>query len=82
MSSQRVSERVAHGGHSIAQKDIIRRFPRSLKNLLQEFSYQADYCWCFMNSTQQPELIFEQAGKVRNITNQCLYEVLLKEAKL
>lgn len=82
MSSQRVAERVAHGGHNIVQKDIIRRFPRSLKNLLQEFSYQVDDCWCFMNSTQQPELIFEQTGKVRNITNKRLYEILLKEAKL
>lgn len=82
MSSQRVAERVAHGGHNIAHADIIRRFPRSLKNLLREFSYQVDHCWCFMNSTQQPELIFEQTGQVRNIANQSLYQVLLREAEL
>ncbi len=82
MSRQRVAERVAHGGHNIPHKDIIRRFPRSLNNLLQEFSYQADDCWCFMNSTQQPELIFEQVGNVRNIINKPLYEILLKEAEL
>ena len=34
MSRQRVAERVAHGGHNIPVKDIIRRFPRSLNNLL------------------------------------------------
>ena len=33
MSVLRVAERVAHGGHSIPQADIERRFPRSLNNL-------------------------------------------------
>lgn len=82
MSSQRVAERVAHGGHNIAYEDIVRRFPRSLKNLLLEFSYLVDHCWCFMNSTQQPELIFEQTGHIRNIANQSLYEILLNKAEL
>src|SRR6185295_13953176 len=34
LSRLRVAERVAHGGHSIADADIARRFPRSLRNLL------------------------------------------------
>ncbi len=39
MSKLRVAERVAHGGHSIPIQDIERRFPRSLQNLLNEFSF-------------------------------------------
>ncbi|MBE9062392.1 zeta toxin family protein [cf. Phormidesmis sp. LEGE 11477] len=34
-SKLRVAERVAHGGHSIPMRDIERRFPRSLRNLLR-----------------------------------------------
>lgn len=82
MSRQRVAERVAHGGHNIPEADIIRRFPRSLKNLLLEFSYQVNHCSCFMNSAQQPELIFEQTGNVRNVVNESLYNILLGEAGL
>ncbi|GGD57554.1 hypothetical protein [Lacimicrobium alkaliphilum] len=82
MSINRVAERVAHGGHNIPKADIMRRFSRSLRNLLLEFSYCVDKCSCFMNSTQQPELIFEQSGKARNVVNETLYDVLLKEAGL
>jgi predicted ABC-type ATPase len=41
MSKMRVLERVAHGGHNIPVSAIERRFPRSLYNLLTEYSYLA-----------------------------------------
>ncbi len=80
MSSLRVAERVTHGGHDIAAKNIIRRFPRSLRNLLQEYSAQADRTRCFMNSSNVPELVFEQQGENRSILNQTYYQLLLREA--
>ena len=76
----RVAERVAHGGHAIAPADIIRRFPRSLRNLLDEYAGVADHTRCFLNSGPLPELVFLQNGGTRTILNQPVYEQLLKEA--
>lgn len=49
MSMMRVSERVAHGGHSIPAADIKRRFPRSLSNFLGMYAETVDYARCFLN---------------------------------
>jgi predicted ABC-type ATPase len=82
MSKLRVAERVAHGGHNIPLKDIIRRFPRSLQNVLGDFSYQADRTHCFMNSSDTPELVFEQKKDNRTIIHEPYYQRLLKESGL
>lgn len=37
MSIERVAERVAHGGHNIPHESIIRRYPRSIANLLDHY---------------------------------------------
>jgi predicted ABC-type ATPase len=80
LSRLRVAERVAHGGHSIAPADITRRFPRSLRNLLDEYADAADHTRCFLNSGPLPELVFLQNGGKRTILNQTVYEQLVKEA--
>ena len=80
MSSARVEERVAHGGHNIPEKDINRRFPRSLRNLLQDYGVLVDRARCFMNISDVPELIFEQYGGKRTIIHESYYQVLLEEA--
>ncbi|MFK5925935.1 MAG: hypothetical protein QM483_04810 [Desulfuromusa sp.] len=59
MSILRVAERVAHGGHNIPLRDIERRFPRSLHNLLNNFGHIVDRCTCFMNDGEEPILVFE-----------------------
>ncbi len=83
MSKVRVAERVAHGGHNIPLKDIERRFPRSLKNLLTDFSQQADYTRCFMNNDLTPVPIFEQkADSKREIFHDDYYQLLMKAAGL
>ncbi len=81
MSVLRVAERVAHGGHAIPQVDIIRRFPRSLRHLLNDFSHRVDRCTCFMNDGESPVLIFEQHGLQRDIVNEHWYQVLTEEAQ-
>lgn len=82
MSKLRVAERVAHGGHNIPVKDIERRFARSLRNLLEEFSYAVDSCTCLMSITRKPEDVFEQRGNERNVLREDYYQLLLKEAGL
>lgn len=82
MSKLRVAERVAHGGHAIPLVDINRRFSRSLFNLFSTFSYRVDGCSCFMNEAEQPQIVFEQTGMDRKITNQYYFDFLLKKAGL
>jgi predicted ABC-type ATPase len=82
MSRLRVAERVAHGGHNIPEADLIRRFPRSLHNLLNVFAPKVNQVRCFMNSGEKPELVFQQAGVVRTILNPDFFILLQQEAQL
>lgn len=76
MSKMRVAERVKHGGHAIPNKAIERRFPRSLQNLLTEFSEKVDDCLCFMNDADSPVLVFEQQAKNRKIVHESYYQLI------
>ena len=80
-SKMRVAERVKHGGHTISDDDIARRFPRSLHNLLHLFSTKVHQTRCFLNSGKIPELVFRQSGLQRNVLQAGIYDQLLKEAK-
>jgi len=42
---------------------------------------EVDVCRCFMNSTPQPELVFEQQGELRNVVHPENYQLLLQEAQ-
>jgi predicted ABC-type ATPase len=81
MSKMRVAERVLHGGHNIPTKDLERRFPRSLRNLLNDFSQVANLTQCFMNTGSAPELIFVQQSENREIVNQKLFTQLIQQAE-
>ena len=82
MSQTRVAERVAHGGHDIPKEAIYRRFPRSLKNLLSEFSHAASSTECYMNRQNGPEPVFIQTDSQRTILNPILFDKLLQLAEL
>jgi len=81
LSKQRVVERVSHGGHNIPVDVIERRYSRSLKNLLEEYSFIANRTQCFDNGGSEPVIIFEQEGRHRNILNEHLYTRLLEASK-
>ena len=80
LSHRRVAERVAHGGHSIPPKDIERRFPCSLYNLLELYSERADFVRCLMNTADEPALVFDQVHRQRPIFDPVLYEELKRQA--
>jgi predicted ABC-type ATPase len=82
MSILRVAERVNHGGHNIPSSDIERRFPRSLQNLLTEFSAAVDLTQCFMNDGELPQPIFVQQGSTRNILSPKLFAQLTQSEEL
>jgi predicted ABC-type ATPase len=82
MSIERVAERVSHGGHAIPTVDIIRRYPRSIHNLLNVYSSLCSSVYCIDNSTlDMPEIIFVQNKHGRIIENQTRYDALLNGAK-
>ncbi len=81
MSILRVTERVAHGGHSIPRSDIERRFPRSLHNLFELYAGAVDYSRCFLNIGETPLLVFVQQGETRTVLHPELFEHLLSKAK-
>lgn len=81
MSRLRVAERVSHGGHNIPLKDIQRRFPRSLHNLLTLYAPGVSRARCFMNAGGSPEMVFEQVGPNRHIFDDLHYNILAKEAR-
>jgi predicted ABC-type ATPase len=80
LSRLRIAERVAHGGHSIPEDDIARRFPRSLRNLFEVYAKTVDHVQCLLNSGPQPRLVFVQDRDRRTIVNEDVYDALLKEA--
>jgi predicted ABC-type ATPase len=59
VSKQRVAERVEHGGHSIPNDDIERRFPKSLLNFYSYYAKQVNFAECLYNENQVPVSIFE-----------------------
>lgn len=81
MSRLRVAERVLHGGHNIPIEDIERRFPRSLQNLLNDFSPAVDRTQCLMNDGAMPQIVFIQEGERRTILNPERFEQLRQGAE-
>ncbi len=60
-SSSRVSQRVIQGGHDIPERDIQRRYPRSIRNAFVYAKYCDDF-YCFDNSLKQITSVFEKHG--------------------
>jgi predicted ABC-type ATPase len=82
MSIERVAERVSHGGHAIPTVDIIRRYPRSIHNLLNVYSSLCSSVYCIDNSMlDMPEIIFVQNKHGRIIENQTRYDALSNGVK-
>ena len=76
MSAERVAERVSHGGHAIPHEAIVRRYPRSIANLLNHYAPLCDATVCLDNSKTEPELIFTQNKTGRFIAHPGLYRQL------
>ncbi len=81
MSLERVAERVAHGGHDIPRADIVRRYPRSITNLLEYYSPLCSSTICLDNSGPAPEVIFVQDANGRVVENPIFFDALLKRGE-
>jgi predicted ABC-type ATPase len=81
MSIERVAERVRHGGHDIPLQSILRRYPRSLNNLLNLYAPLCDSTICMDNSSETPKLVFTQTPGTRSIEAPSIYEKLVAGSK-
>ena len=81
VSLDRVRERVAHGGHHIPSEAIIRRYPKSVYNLLYVYSDLCTSTACFDNSGDTLKLIFKQNLLERSIVDSAIYKQLVRAAK-
>lgn len=69
----RIKDRVAGGGHDVAEVDIRRRFHRSIRNFLKIYRTFVNSWYLFDNSTETPRLVAkEKAGSI-SITDSQLY---------
>lgn len=78
MSIERVAERVAHGGHDIPRESIVRRYPRSIANLLNHYAPLCSSTICLDNSELLPEVIFVQDHAGLSVENATLFAALQK----
>ncbi len=75
-SKSRVAERVRHGGHNIPATDISRRFPRSLRNLLNDYRMRVDRCLCYMGGEGVARPVFRQSGGKCVVYDDALFETI------
>jgi len=61
LSRERIQERIKGGGHGIPEDAILRRYPKSLRNLFYRYMPLCDSVLCFNNSSRIPKLIFENS---------------------
>ena len=61
LSRARIDQRVANGGHDIAQADVERRYPQSLANLAEAMRI-ADRSLVYDNSDEQMEFVVHYEG--------------------
>jgi predicted ABC-type ATPase len=80
VSLDRVRERAAHGGHNISPGAIIRRYPKSIYNLLYIYSDLCIATVCFDNSKEMPNLIFKQNLSERSVIDAVIYKQLVQAA--
>ena len=79
-SAQRVRHRVLEGGHDIPADDIVRRYPRSIRNLFA-YAEVCDQTICFDNAGSRIVPIFEKRfGRPIEIEHQELFAKIQGEA--
>jgi len=81
-SLNRVRHRVMHGGHNVPEKDIRRRYGRTLRNLFAHYAPVCSEVECLDSSDEERKRIFRQERKSVMVFNQKLYDKLQREAEM
>jgi len=78
----RIRDRVESGGHNVPERDVRRRFGRTLRNLFTLYRPLLDTLHFFDNSSATPRLIFKAEAGRTTINDAALYERLRREFAL
>ena len=78
LSLARIKHRVSKGGHNVPEKDVRRRFQRSLDNFQLTYKDKVDSWMFFDNSTEKPYLIASFADGKLSIEDKPRYEAIFK----
>lgn len=82
ISINRIKERVKHGGHSVEDADVKRRFFRGLYNLFNFYLDICDYVFILDNSVLNPKLISYKHEKEVKILDENKLSNMRKMAKI
>jgi predicted ABC-type ATPase len=74
----RIRDRVLHGGHSVPEEVVRRRFERSIKNFFVDYRPLADRWYLFSNSSSSPVLVASQEGGSLLVVNRMEYNDLVR----
>ena len=78
LSLARIKQRVSKGGHNVPEKDVKRRFQRSLDNFQLIYKDKVDNWMFFDNSTEKPYLIASSADGKLSVEDKSKYESIFK----
>ena len=81
LSLERIKTRVALGGHDIPEKDVRRRFNRSIYNLFYLYRPVLDSWMLFDNSSPMPHLIVKEVSGSLEVVNSKMFEKILNRKK-
>lgn len=75
----RIRDRVESGGHNVPERDVRRRFGRTLANLFTLYRPLFDTLHCFDNSSDTPRLIFKDESGKTTVADVELYKQLRRK---
>ena len=78
LSLARIKQRVSKGGHNVPEKDVKRRFQRSLDNFQFIYKDKVDSWMFFDNSTERSHLIASFTDGTLSVEDKPKYEALFK----
>jgi predicted ABC-type ATPase len=78
----RIRDRVESGGHNVPERDVRRRFGRTLRNLFALYRPLLDTLHFFENSSDTPRLVFKDETGETTVNDAALYERLRQEFAL
>ena len=76
----RIRDRVETGGHNVPERDVRRRFGRTLTNLFCLYRPLLDTLRFFDNSSDEPRLIFKDESGKTEVSDSALYSDLLQQS--
>ncbi len=75
----RIRYRVLSGGHDVPERDVRRRFGRTLGNLFKLYRPLLDTLHFFENSSDTPRVLFKDEAGQTAINDAVLYEQLRRQ---